>query len=521
MRNIKLLDCTLRDGGHVVKGKFGEHTIKSIIKDLVNARIDIIEIGFLWGEDTDEDTARFDNIDKVRKYLPKDMGNTLVSLMADNIDLSNLQPYDGTVEIIRLSFRKNELEWVKKAARIVMDKGYKVYINPIHGSAISDMEYLKIIQMVNELKPYGFAIVDTFGAMRKRDLGRIYSLIENNLDPEIELGIHLHENLGLAYSLAQHILEIVSPKRKIVIDGSLYGMGKIPGNLCIEQMIDFLNNDYGYNYVTEPVYDAIDQFIMPFYIKYRWGYSIPYALSAQCGVHRTYAEFLNSKGRLTTKDMRRLLSMVEDNKSEIFDESYIENLYKNYMNASFDDSTYLNRLKEKLRDKRQIIIIAPGASVNSYELEDNLIKNSYVITVNLDYTKVKTDLNFYSNAKRLVYAKNLDSSKIIITSNLIEEIPDAKYIVSRNELIYHDDNWSDDSTLMLLNLLKRIGCKDIYIAGFDGFIKKEQNFYDNIYEGTIRDYDFDIQSRMIILKKVYSSMDIHFLTPSVYETFMN
>lgn len=263
MGTVRLLDCTLRDGGHINQGAFGKNVIKATIENLVKAKIDIIEAGFLWNEETDDDTARFHTIEELKKYLPKDMGTSAISLMADNVDLSHLEAYDGTVEYIRLSFRKTEFDWAEKQLKILKKKGYKVFINPIHGSSFTDEEYLGIIKRVNKMQPYGFSIVDTFGAMRQSDLGRIYYLIEHNLDKDIVLGVHLHENLGLAYSLAQYILSIVSPVRDVIIDGSLFGMGKVPGNLCIEQFMDYMNNEYNATYAIEPVYDAIDEFIMP------------------------------------------------------------------------------------------------------------------------------------------------------------------------------------------------------------------------------------------------------------------
>ena len=519
MNNIKLLDCTLRDGGHVTQGKFGEPVIKAIISDLVKAKIDVIEAGFLWNTETDIDTARFKNISELKQYLPKDMGVSKVSLMADNVDLTDLEPYDGTVDIIRLSFRKNEIEWVKKAAKLVIEKGYKCYINPIHGSTVSDKEYLEIIDMVNELKPYGFSIVDTFGAMRQEDLARLYYLIDYNLDEGIEIGVHLHENLGLAYSLALHMLQIVSPKRTITVDGSLYGMGKIPGNLCIEQMMDHLNIAYQADYVTEPAYDAIDQYIMPIYQRVGgWGYSIPYALSAQCGVHRTYAEYLSKKERLRTKDIRRLLKSIDVEKSEAFDEKYIEAKYQAYMNAAFDDSDSMQRLSDKLNAYEHVIILAPGQSVKDIELDSALREKSCVITVNFEHTKIDADLCFWTNAKRIAYAMRLDEAKMIITSNLKDDFPHANFVVSRNELTYHNDLCSDDSTLMLLNLLKRLGKKDVYIAGFDGFKKSKDNFFDSRYEREVRTDDYDVKTRTNVLKSAYASMAIHFITPSVYES---
>lgn len=522
MSEVRLLDCTLRDGGHITAGKFGKNAISAIIRNLVKANIDIVEAGFLWDTETDDDTARFHTIGEVKQYLPSDMGNTKISLMADNVDVTHLEPYDGTVEYIRLSFRKTEFDWAKKSLDSLKSKGYKVFINPIHGSSYSDQEFLKIIEWVNENKPYGFSIVDTFGAMRQADLGRLYFLIEHNLDKNITLGVHLHQNLGLAYSLAQYILSIVSPTRNIIIDGSLYGMGKVPGNLCIEQIMDFLNIEYNKSYSTEPVYDAIDEYIMPIYEKVSWGYTIPYAISAQCSVHRTYAEFLTKKERLRTKDIRRILNSITPDKAEIFDKEYAESLYRNYMEQDFHDDSGLSKLKDQIGKYQKVIVIAPGSTLNSYSFDPELVKDSCSISVNFIYDGFKTTYSFFSNVKRIGYYQNESYSNAIITSNLINDVDNPGYIISRNELVYHGDVYSDDSTLMLLNLLKACGGNhDIYIAGFDGFDKGVQNFYNGMVEKNVRSEDYSTDTRMNILKNNYSTMNIHFLTRSKYEDAFN
>lgn len=517
MGTIKLLDCTLRDGGHINQGKFGKNVIKSVIENLVKAKIDIIEAGFLWDHETDDDTARFHSLEKLKRYLPDDLRKSKISLMADNVDLSKLEPYDGTVDFIRLSFRKTEFDWAEKNAEIIMDKGYKCYINPIHGSAFTDDEYLEIIDRVNKLNPFGFSIVDTFGAMRQEDLGRIYYLIEHNLNCNITLGVHLHENLGLAYSLAQYIMNISAPTRNMTIDGALFGMGKVPGNLCIEQIMDYMNNAYRTNYPTEPVYDAIDEFIMPIRERVTWGYSIPYALSGQCSVHRTYAEYLTQKERLRTKDIRRLLSKIDSDNAEVFNKDYIENLYQHYMGVEYDDSASLNELNKQIAEFSKIILVAPGNTIREYAFDDNIVQDACIISVNFIFDSLDTTFNFFTNAKRLSYVSNLDYSKLIITSNLMGDVEDAKYIVTRNELVYHEDVYCDDSTLMVLNLIKHLGKKKVYIAGFDGFRKGENNFYDQILERKVRADDYNFQSRIQILRDAYSEIEITFLTPSVYD----
>lgn len=516
MSRIKLLDCTLRDGGHINAGQFGKNVIKSIIKNLVQAKIDIIEVGFLWNDETDENTARFHSINKLKKYLPENLGRSKISLMVDNVDLDYLEPNDGTVDIIRLSFRKNEFEWAKKTVQTLNEKGYSYFLNVIHGSSFTDYEYLKIIEQVNQLHPSGFSIVDTFGAMRQEDLGRIYYMVENNLEPDITLGIHLHENLGLSYSLATYILNIVAPTRSIVIDGSLFGMGKVPGNLCIEQMLDYMNHKYNTNYSIEPVYEAIDEFIMPIRERIPWGYSIPYAISAQCGVHRTYAEYLCEKERLRTKDIRRLMNCIDREHAEIYDKDYIENIYAKYMGAGYNDSITLSSLKKSISQYENVIIISPGTSINTYNFDDNFFTNSCSISVNFIYNKYKTNFSFFANPKRLGFASELNTQNLIITSNLLDDIPNAKFVVSWNELTYHDGVYCDDSTLMLLNLMKRLGVKKVSFVGFDGFQRNENNFYSEYLERNIFKDNFNIQLRKQILKESYSEININFLTPSLY-----
>lgn len=518
MSRIKLLDCTLRDGGHINDGHFGKDIIKSIIRDLVKAKIDIIEAGFLWDNETDEDTARFDSIAKLKRYLPEDMGTSKISLMADNVDLKKLEPNDGTVDIIRLSFRKNEFDWAEKTIDILKDKGYKYYINTIHGSSFTDHEYLQIIERVNKLKPAGFSIVDTFGAMRQEDLGRIYYLVEKNLEENITLGIHLHENLGQAFSLAKYVLGIVAPTRQITIDGSLFGMGKVPGNLCIEQMMNYMNHRYKASYSIEPVYDAIDEFIMPIRQRVSWGYSIPYAISGQCGVHRTYAEYLCGKERLRTKDIHRLIKSIDKEHSEIFNREYIESIYLRYMGAEYDDKRSITALEDAIAPYQDIIIIAPGSSINDYNFNSNFVEDACSISVNFVNKTLKTKYAFFTNPKRLGFSTSLDGTNVIITSNLADEVAAADYIVSRNELAHHGTLYCDDSTLMLLNLMKRLGKRRIFLAGFDGLQKGKTNFYSQYLERSIHEDDADIKLRKRVLKESYDDMDITFLTPSLYKT---
>lgn len=521
-KHIRLLDCTLRDGGHIVQGEFGENVIKNTVEHLVEAGIDIIEVGFLWDREYGVDTARYYTIADVKRILPKNHGTSKFSLMADFIDLEHLEPCDGTIEYIRLSFKRWRLEWGLKTARILMDKGYKVFINPVNNNVYTDEQYIEVLKQVNELHPYGFSIVDTFGVMRLSDLSHRYYLVENNLLHDITIGVHLHENLGLAYSLAQHIIQIASPKRKIVIDGSLLGMGRVPGNLCIEQIMDYMNDQFGSNYATEPVYDAIDDYIAPIKAVKPWGYAIPYALSAKYNLHRTYAEHLMGKKRLKTKDIQRILSQIPASEAETFNEEFVEELYYEYMDVAYDDNKDIQKLGEELKDRNQVLIIAPGQSIrDNVETIREVADSLPVISVNFVPDFVKSDYVFLTNTKRYHLIKNLKKkNKLIISSNLIRDVDDRDYTVSYNESVHFKDEFCDDSTLMLINVLHRIGIKKVLLAGFDGQKKGFLNYYNDAFDRNKIKSTNGVKVKNI-LENSFSDMYLDFLTDSEYKESNN
>ena len=518
-KSIRLLDCTLRDGAHLNKGFFGKTVIKETIKNLVQANVDIIEVGFFDNGVHDDNCSYFSSIEEVKHILPEKKGNSHFSLMADFVDVSQVEPCDGTVEFFRLSFKRHRLEWGLEAARILMDKGYKCYINPVNCNVYTDSQYLDVIRRVNELKPYGFSIVDTFGVLRKQDLSRFYYLVEGNLDPEIVIGVHLHENLGLALSLAQHFLEIRDPKRSVSVDCSLLGMGRVPGNLCAEQIMDHLNIYYGAEYNTEPALDAIDDYIAPIKREIPWGYSVPYALSGKYRIHRTYPEYLLKKNRLKTKDIQRILSMVDKDHVEMFDEAYIEGLYRQYVSVDYDDSKSREWLTSEINGQN-VVVLCPGKSLSENKeaiIDEIKQKNAKVFSVNFSPDFLTPDYVFCANVKRLPNIMDLDGPVKLITSNLIDNAEDRyDQVFSFNNCVYFNEEFCEDSTLMLLKTLMECGCENVSIAGFDGFRDGAQNYY--IPEYT-REEGMNVSGKKVkhILSNALERIHVNFLTPSAYQ----
>ncbi|MBR4173952.1 MAG: aldolase catalytic domain-containing protein [Lachnospiraceae bacterium] len=529
MKNIQLLDCTLRDGGHINHSEFGEDVIKSIIRDLASSGMDVIETGFLQNCEYDPDRAMYNTIEEAKRVLPKARpAHVKYALMAqaDLYDFSKLEDNDGTFEIIRISFHDYHIEEGFAACEYVTRKGYKCFVNPINIMGYSDAQLLGFIKRANEIGVYGFTMVDTFGAMQRQDLVRIYNLIEHNLDKGIRIAVHLHENQSLSFSLAQNFIDISVSDRDITIDGSLYGMGRVPGNLCIELMMKYMNENCGASYDIEPVYDAIDEYIAEIKKRIPWGYSIAYALSAQHKVHRTYAEYLMGAGRLKTKQINQILSRIDNDHKTRFDREYADMLYAEYQSHSIDDTADKERLLQIISEKKDgagitaspVLIIAPGLSIREHrqDIEDYIhLADPFVITANFIWKEYASHAAFFSNIRRWETYHDKSGADIkVITSNLLDAGYEYDLAVNYSDYAYYKDQISDNCILMLLRLLDSIGVKNVAFAGFDGF-KSGPNFALSQMERNT-DHTNDNRITVEVLNTLSQNMNFTWVTQSVF-----
>ena len=522
MNRDKLLDCTLRDGGYINDWNFGFHTIRDIIKKLVNSQVDYVEVGFLRNCEYDRDKALFNNCAEIAPVLPEKRGNTMFSAMAlhNKYDIDKLELYDGkTIDVLRVTFHDYDIDEGLAFIQKAKEKGYKVFCNPINIMGYSDEMLLRLFQKVNQIQPYAFSIVDTFGSMMKSDLQRIYSLAEHNLDQSIVIGLHLHENLALSYSLAQEFLAMKSSERKSVIDGSMMGMGRVPGNLCIELIMDYMNKTQGSTYDVNPVLDGIDDHIAQLKQIETWGYNTAYALSAKYNLHRNYAEFLLGKGRLRAKQINQILASIEEDKKTAYDEKYIEAIYEGFQNHGVDDRELLNRLRTEWKD-RTILILAPGSSIAEQKNRiDQFIseKNPLVISANFIPENYRQDYAFYSNAMRYSAIEDKrEMENLLVTSNLID-MSVAQNVLNYSELCFDDKGKSDNCVIMLMRLISKLGIDRVYVAGFDGYRSEGCNYISSYMANQhTKGMEENIRNTRYVAD-IRKKLDVVFLTQSVYD----
>ncbi len=518
MNEIQVLDCTLRDGGYCNEWKFGEKNIKKIISSLTESNVNIIECGFLTNKvQFSSDVTKFTELSQVKLYLPIMNNKTLFVVMANygEYDFSLLPDCSKTcIDGIRLAFHKKNVKEALQSAKIIISKGYKLFLQPMVSLCYSDEEFLELIHASNELNPYAFYIVDSFGEMKPRDLNRLFLLVEHNLKNSIFIGFHSHNNMQLAYSNAQKLVEMQTSKN-IIIDSSVYGMGRGAGNLNTELFTEYLNEFRNTNYDIKPLLWIIDEVLNNFYLQKNWGYSLPNYLSALHSAHPNYAFYLSERNTLTVESMNEIFLRMKNEKKYEFDKTYIENLYLQFMAKDKIQDTHKAELQAILKGAN-VLLIAPGkSSEEEKEIICDYANNNkvIVISINYDYPHWNTNFVFISNMRRFREFPVQKHNKCIITANIISD--DVFLKTKYRDLLNDVEIVQDNAGLMAIKFLMNYGVKKIILAGMDGYSHNiTENYANNTMALITQTAVLDTMNHGMcsVLKEYKKQIDIEFLT---------
>ena len=174
--SIKILDCTLRDGGYLNSWDFGINSIKSITNNLAQSGIDYIECGFLKETLTNKNKTHFNTPEALEKFIsPKQNCTLMVNYGEYNI--SNFSQCINKNIKIRVAFKKHHQEEALNYILNLKKLGWDVFANPMSTNTYSNEELFILIQKLNKIKPLGVSIVDTLGNMYEKDVINIFNFI--------------------------------------------------------------------------------------------------------------------------------------------------------------------------------------------------------------------------------------------------------------------------------------------------------------------------------------------------------
>ncbi len=294
-KEIKVMDCTVRDGGLMNNWQFSDDFVRAVYQACLTTGIDYMEIGYKSSESAfsrDEvGPWKFCDDADLRRVVGDNDTPLKLSAMADigRIDPDDIPlAKDSVLDMIRVACYVHQVDKAIALADICMEKGYEVCINLMAVSKVNEMDLDEALQDISKCKVPIVYIVDSFGSMHSENIQHLVQKYQKAL-PGKTLGIHAHNNMQLAMS--NTITAIIENCN--MLDATLLGMGRGAGNCPVEILIAFLKNP---KYRLLPLLDVIQNHIQPLQKNIDWGYHIPYLITGALNEHpRSALKWMDSE----------------------------------------------------------------------------------------------------------------------------------------------------------------------------------------------------------------------------------
>jgi len=281
---IKVLDCTIRDGGLVNNWQFDDNLVRKVFKSLAQSGVDYMEIGYKSSEkyfSRGENGAwKFCTEDDLKKIINDTETDMKLAAMADigRVDYHDIpEKKDSALDMIRVACYAKEVDKGISLAHHCMEKGYETTINLMAVSKVIERDLDEALDDLSKSKVPVVYVVDSFGSMYSE---QIHFLAKKYIEalPGKEIGIHTHNNQQLAF--ANTIEAIIAGINRI--DATIYGMGRGAGNCPLELLLSFLKNP---KFDIRPILEVIQDFFIPLKSETEWGYHIPYLITGILDEH--------------------------------------------------------------------------------------------------------------------------------------------------------------------------------------------------------------------------------------------
>lgn len=294
---IKVIDCTVRDGGLMNDHNFPREFVSAIYRAASAAGVDYMEIGYkgagrMYSRDK-YGAWKFCSEDDMRAAIGEKNG-TGISVMADaeRTDYhTDVLPRDRSiVDMVRVATYIHQIPAALDILHDAVDKGYDTCLNIMAVSTVPESELEGALEVIVQTPVKALYVVDSFGTLYSEQVRELVRRFQKHAKPAgKEVGIHTHNNLQLAF--ANTIDAIVLGAN--YVDGSIAGLGRGAGNCPMELILSFLHNP---KYRIRPVLEAIQHTVEPMREQLRWGFAIPYMLTGSYNQHpRTAMAFMEGE----------------------------------------------------------------------------------------------------------------------------------------------------------------------------------------------------------------------------------
>lgn len=284
---IRVLDCTIRDGGLMNNHYFKDDLVKAVYEANVEAGIDIMEFGYKGSVDIlspDEfGKWKFCREEDLRAIVGDNPTDMKISIMADagrvNLERDLPQKAESVVDIVRVACYIHQVPEAVDMLALCHERGYETTINLMALSTVPAAEVTEAVRVFAGTETATVYVVDSFGSLYSEMIHAYVQQFQDALgDSGKDLGIHAHNNQQLAFA---NTIECII-KNVNMLDASMAGLGRGAGNCAMELLLGFLHNP---KYHLRPVLKCIHDHIEPMRDELGWGPDVPYMVTGQLNQH--------------------------------------------------------------------------------------------------------------------------------------------------------------------------------------------------------------------------------------------
>ncbi len=293
---IKVVDCTVRDGGLMNAHGFDDSVVKAVYQACVLAGVDYMELGYKGSKrifSPDEyGPWKFCTEEDIRRIVGENETPLRLSVMADaertNYHDDILPREDSVIDMIRVATYIRQIPTAIDMVKDARDKGYETTVNLMAISTVQERELDEALEVLSHCEADAIYLVDSFGALYSEQIDYLTRKYMGYAKPAgMEVGIHTHNNQQLAYA---NTIEAITLGANM-LDASFAGLGRGAGNCAMELLLGFLHNP---KFQLRPVLECIRDHIEPLREELRWGFDLPYMITGVLNQHPRSAIQFNS-----------------------------------------------------------------------------------------------------------------------------------------------------------------------------------------------------------------------------------
>jgi len=523
-KNLKILDCSFRDGGYYNKWDFNDLLVQKYLHAVDNANIDIIELGFrnfpqdkFFGAFAYTTDAYIDELNinnNISVGVMIDASNILNSPfpVSEAINYLFQTKEKSRVNLVRIATHFDSIGQCKEIVRALDELGYEIGLNLMQPNAKSDDELSKVAKLIQD---WGMVdvlyVADSLGSLETNDVIRIISALKSGWAGHI--GFHAHNNKGLAVSNTLIAIE----NGVSWVDSTILGMGRGAGNAQTENLLLELDQEYCLDYKANALFDLVLSEFIPLQQYYHWGESLLYSLSAMNNIHPTYIQEMLADNRYNNKEVLQAVDFMSS-----VDASHYN---KDLLLAARGDT--INKGSWNAKNwclNKEVLILGSGESLQTYQKDIIQYIKLYkptVISINAgggfpnkfidiylssNESKMLAEYNLYAGLNKPIVIPKLLLEKVINKTVVIKKIWDYGLNIKQDTFIINDTECTLPYELSIgyaLSLASIGGATEISLVGFDGYDGNDMR-----------------QNRMNKLLNLYSnesSTSIVILTPTTYK----